>query len=88
MTKTPRARTTPARLTQEDTRTGLSPQAIARAFCDNLFYVQGRFPKVATPHDRFMALAYTVRDRLLQRWIHTAETYYQRQSRTVCYLSA
>jgi starch phosphorylase len=43
---------------------------------------------VATPHDRFMALAYTVRDRLLQRWIHTAETYYQRQSRTVCYLSA
>jgi starch phosphorylase len=29
-----------------------------------------------------------VRDRLLQRWIHTAETYYQRQSRTVCYLSA
>jgi starch phosphorylase len=88
MTKTPRARTTPVRLTQEDTRTGLSPQAIARAFCDNLFYVQGRFPKVATPHDRFMALAYTVRDRLLQRWIHTAETYYQRQSRTVCYLSA
>jgi starch phosphorylase len=88
MTKTPRARTTPARLTQEDTRTGLSPQAIARAFCDNLFYVQGRFPQVATPHDRFMALAYTVRDRLLQRWIHTAETYYQRQSRTVCYLSA
>ena len=72
----------------EDIRTGLSPRAIARAFCDNLFYVQGRFPKVATPHDRFMALAYTVRDRLLQHWIRTAETYYERRSRTVCYLSA
>lgn len=35
-----------------------------------------------------MALAYTVRDRLLQRWICTAETYRERQSRTVCYLSA
>jgi glycogen phosphorylase len=72
----------------EDIRTGLSPRAIARAFCDNLFYVQGRFPKVASPHDRFMALAYTVRDRLLQHWIRTAETYYERRSRTVCYLSA
>ena len=72
----------------EDIRTSLSPRAIARAFCDNLFYLQGRFPKVATPHDRFMALAYTVRERTLQRWIRTAETYYERRSRTVCYLSA
>jgi starch phosphorylase len=72
----------------EDIRTGLSPHAIAQAFCDNLFYVQGRFPKVATPHDRFMALAYTIRDRILQRWIRTAETYFERRSRTVCYLSA
>ncbi|MDD2764795.1 MAG: glycogen/starch/alpha-glucan phosphorylase [Opitutaceae bacterium] len=72
----------------EDIRTGLTPHAIARDFCDNLFYVQGRFPQVASPYDRFMALAYTVRDRLLQRWIRTAETYYERRSRTVCYLSA
>ncbi len=72
----------------EDIRTGLSPHAIARAFCDNLFCVLGRFPKVATAHDRYMALAYTVRDRMLQRWIRTAETYYERRSRTVCFLSA
>jgi starch phosphorylase len=30
-----------------------------------------------------MALAYTVRDRLLQRWISTAETYTRRGARTV-----
>jgi starch phosphorylase len=72
----------------EDIRTGLSSEAIQRAFCDNLFFLLGRFPKVATPHDRFMALAYTVRDRLLQHWIRTAETYFERRSRTVCYLSA
>jgi starch phosphorylase len=29
-----------------------------------------------------------VRDRLLQRWTKTAETYYQRRCRSVCYLSA
>ncbi len=88
MNKTPSPRAKPVGRESEDIRTSLSPHAIARDFCDNLFYVQGRFPKVATPHDRFMALAFTVRDRLLQRWIRTAETYYERRSRTVCYLSA
>src|SRR3989442_27589 len=31
---------------------------------------------------------YSVRDRLLHRWINTARTYFERRSRTVCYLSA
>ncbi len=72
----------------EDIRTGLSPATIRRAFCDNLFFLLGRFPEVATPNDRFMALAFTVRDRLLKHWVRTAETYRERRSRTVCYLSA
>ena len=71
-----------------DTRTGLSVEAIKRAFADNLFYVQARFPDVATRNDNYMALAYTVRDRLLQRWVNTARCYYEQGSRTVCYLSA
>ncbi|MEO0458796.1 MAG: glycogen/starch/alpha-glucan phosphorylase, partial [Cyanobacteria bacterium P01_A01_bin.114] len=54
----------------------------------NLFYVQGKFPRLATQRDYYMALAYTVRDRLLQRWNSTAATYTQRGSRTVAYLSA
>jgi starch phosphorylase len=35
-----------------------------------------------------MALAFTVRDRMLQRWISTAETYTRLGSRTVAYFSA
>ena len=35
-----------------------------------------------------MALAYAVRDRLLQRWISTAAAYTKQGSRTVAYLSA
>lgn len=35
-----------------------------------------------------MALAYTIRDLLLQRWVKTGETYFKNRSRTVCYLSA
>src|SRR5437867_11999704 len=72
----------------EDVRSGLSPTTIARAFRDNLAYRQARFPAVATRNDNYMALAYTVRDRLLQQWIQTARTYFEQRSRTVCYLSA
>jgi starch phosphorylase len=72
----------------DEVRSGLSPATIVRAFCDNLGYLQARFPAVATKNDQYMALAYSVRDRLLHRWINTARTYFERRSRTVCYLSA
>ncbi|MFQ3618578.1 MAG: glycogen/starch/alpha-glucan phosphorylase [Cyanobacteriota bacterium] len=72
----------------EDDRTGLSIETLKRAFLDNLFYIQGKFPALATKNDYYMALAYTVRDRLLRRWLNTAETYANTQARTVCYLSA
>jgi starch phosphorylase len=74
--------------TVEDIRSGLSPEAIARDFIDNLTCLCARFPEVATRNDYYLALAYTVRDRLLQRWIRTAHTYYRERSRSVCYLSA
>src|ERR1051325_4689349 len=64
------------------------PAEIARAFQDKLCYQQARFPGVASRNDHYMALAFAVRDRLLQRWLMTAQTYLKRQSRTVSYLSA
>ena len=72
----------------EDDRTGLSVETLKRAFQDNLFYIQGKFAKIATQNDYYMALAYTVRDRLLRRWLTTAETYTHQGVRTVAYLSA
>ena len=73
---------------REHTRIGMSKDALKQAYVDNLFYLQGRFPEVATLHDLYMAAAYTVRDRLLERWINTARTYKKTNARTVCYLSA
>ena len=73
---------------REDARTGLSKEAIKKAFLDSLFYVQGKFPALATRTDYHLALAYLVRDRLLQRWISTAAAYTQQGARTVAYLSA
>jgi len=72
----------------EPVRTGSGAGILRRAFLDNLFYVLARFPEVASRNDYYLALAYTVRDRLLHRWIRTARTYKDRHSRTVCYLSA
>ena len=72
----------------EDIRTGLSVETFKRSILDNLFYTQGRFPAVATRNDWYMAVAHSVRDRVLQRWAATGETYARQRSRTVCYLSA
>ncbi|NER22792.1 MAG: glycogen/starch/alpha-glucan phosphorylase [Symploca sp. SIO1B1] len=66
----------------------MSVETLKRAFADNLFYVQGKSESIATPHDYYMALAYTVRDRLLQRWLQTAKTYSDKNVKSVCYLSA
>jgi starch phosphorylase len=63
-------------------------EGIKRAFFRNLFNIQGKPPALATTHDYYMALAYTVRDMLLARWVDTAAEYTARKARTVCYLSA
>ncbi len=72
----------------EDDRTGLTPETLKRAFLDNLFYVQGKSPEIATLNDYYMALAFTVRDRMLHHWLSTGSTYRENRSRTAVYLSA
>ena len=69
-------------------RVALTKDALKCSFLDNLFYMQGKFPVLATAYDYYMALAYAVRDRMLQRWNSTASVYTQQGSRTVAYLSA
>jgi starch phosphorylase len=72
----------------EDDRTGIDNETLKRAFLDNLFYIQGKNPQNATRNDYYMALAYTVRDRLLHRWLFTQKNYHEKNVRTVGYLSA
>lgn len=69
-------------------RTALGVEAIAQSFVDNLFFVQGRYRERATLNDLYMALAHTVRDRLVERWMQTVRNYRAQESRVVCYLSA
>jgi starch phosphorylase len=80
--------TEPVEVQVEDDRTGTSVETLKRAFADNLYYIQGKNEFLATPHDYYMALAYTVRDRLLRRWIATTNTYIDKDVKSVFYLSA
>ncbi len=72
---------------RENIRTGTSPDTLAQAILDNLYYVQGRPPELATKNDWYMALAYTVRDRLLHNWVQTLKTL-REDVKVVSYLSA
>jgi starch phosphorylase len=69
-------------------RRGLASGALKRGFMDHLRYTQGRIPEVATLNDGYMALAYAVKDRLLHRWLRSAETVIKVGSRAVSYFSA
>jgi starch phosphorylase len=69
-------------------RIARSVEAIQRSFLDNLFYVVGRTLEDASPVDHYTALAFTIRDRLLARFVSSTERYRQSNARTVAYLSA
>ena len=72
----------------EDDRTGTSVPTLKRAFADNLFYELGKYEAIASKEDFYMALAYTLRDRLLSRWLKTFKTYDDNNVKIVYYLSA
>jgi starch phosphorylase len=74
----------------EAIRTGLGADAIAEALIDNLHFLQAKPPQYATRNDWYMALAYTVRDRMLDRYIKTLErvTGADRSVKVVAYFSA
>ena len=72
----------------EPARTGLSVSALQQAVLDNLMYLQARFPEIATPFNWYMALAHSVRDRLLDRWVSTTKAYTAPDVKVACYLSA
>jgi glycogen phosphorylase len=69
-------------------RVGLTASEIKQAFRDNLRCGLGRLERFATKHDLYVALALTVRDRLLERTVESVQTYGGADARRVAYLSA
>ncbi len=69
-------------------RTGLTVAKLKQSFVDSLFCGLGRVPMAATRNDLYMALALSVRDRVLKQGVRTMETYCEQDARVVAYLSA
>jgi len=81
-------KTLPARGSDKSSRTGMRWEELTQSFRDNLYYFQGRHPATATINDYYLAAAYTVRERMVERWLYSIEATYRTDAKVVCYLSA
>jgi len=72
----------------EPVRTGLSTETFKQAVLDNLMYLQARYPAIAMTQNWYIALAHSVRDRMLERWVNTVKAYAARDVKVACYFSA
>jgi len=63
-------------------------EALCRDHVSKLYVELAKFPGVATKNDHYLALSYAVRDRLLHRWVSSAQTFLEGKHRAVIYLSA
>jgi starch phosphorylase len=61
--------------------------SIKRSLGKRLVYSMGKDPGTATERDWLTSAVYTVRDRLIQRWMETMPQYHQKDAKIVYYLS-
>lgn len=73
---------------RDNIRTGTSAVALKQAILDNLYYVQGKIPELATKNDWYMAVAYTVRDRMIEHSIGWMKELRRPEVKIASYLSA
>ncbi|CAH0386748.1 unnamed protein product [Bemisia tabaci] len=62
-------------------------QSAKTTFNRHLHYTLVKDRNVATPRDYYFALAYSVRDNLVSRWIRTQQYYHEKDPKRVYYLS-
>jgi len=75
------------RLIPEPTRGRLDESGIVAGFAQRMMYTVAKDGHNASDFDAYMALAYSVRDRLMERWFKTQSAYYQTDAKRVYYLS-
>ncbi len=75
------------RTTPQHRNAGMSKEAIQVSLADHLIYSNSKYPIDATTRDWFQTAAYTVRDRLVERWMETMHRYYEHDAKRTYYLS-
>jgi starch phosphorylase len=66
---------------------GMNAENIRLGFLNNLEYSLAKDRYSVTDYDKFLSLAYTVRERLIERWIMTRQQYHEQNVKRVYYLS-
>jgi len=66
---------------------GMDVESLIRSFQYHLGYTLAKDQYTATNQDRYQALALSVRDRLVGRWIQTQQGYHKQNVKRICYLS-
>ena len=66
---------------------GLDPDSIVDSFAHRMMYSVARDAFNATDLDAYQALAFCVRDRIMDRWFKTQDAYYRADVKRVYYLS-
>lgn len=73
---------------RHDIRIGNSVADLKQSILDNLYFLQGRVRELATPTDWYMAVAYSVRDRMMNDWVMFFHRMRHHDVKIVGYLSA
>jgi glycogen phosphorylase len=69
------------------TRQGYDANSIAWGYAEHLKFTLGVDRYSSSNYDRYMALALTVRDRLINQWMKTQQTHYKNDVKRIYYLS-
>ena len=65
----------------------MSADDIRRGFLNNLEYSIAKDKYSLTPYDQFLSMSYTVRERLIERWIASRQQYHNNNVKRIYYLS-
>lgn len=66
---------------------GRDVESIKKSFVNHIEYSLGKDEYAATDQDCYASLALLTRDRLMERWIETQQSYYKKDAKRVYYLS-
>jgi starch phosphorylase len=78
----------PAKLTPSNNELlGMDAESIKKSFVNHMEFSLGKDEYAATAQDCYSSIALTARDRLIERWINTQQTYYKQNAKRVYYLS-
>ncbi|MEJ1354521.1 MAG: glycogen/starch/alpha-glucan phosphorylase [Candidatus Sedimenticola sp. (ex Thyasira tokunagai)] len=66
---------------------GQDVASIKHGLANRMTYTVGKDDYTATDRDWYLAIAYVVRDRLIDRWMETMRSYYKQDAKRVYYLS-